>query len=59
MDLTAISTSMSQIDLETKVGAALMANVKELAEQQGEALTEMIESIPSPAGVGKKIDISL
>ncbi len=59
MDLTTVAINMSQIDLQTKIGAALMENVKELAQQQGEALTEMIESIPAPDGTGTHIDISL
>lgn len=59
MDLTAIAMDLSQIDLQNKIGCALMENAQDLVQQQGDALTEMIESIPSPAGVGKHIDISL
>lgn len=59
MDLTAVATSLSQIDLQTKIGVALMENMKELTQQQGEALTEMIDSIPAPAGIGEHIDVSL
>jgi len=59
MDLTAVAMNMSQIDLQTKVGCALMENAKELVEQQGEAITEMIESMPAPAGMGEHIDVSL
>lgn len=59
MDLTAVAMNMSQIDLQNKIGCALMENAKELIAQQGEALTEMIDSIPAPAGVGEHIDISL
>lgn len=59
MDLTAVATGLSQIDLQTKIGVALMENMKELTQQQGEALTEMIDSIPAPAGIGEHIDVSL
>lgn len=59
MDLTSVAMNMSQVDLQTKLGCALMEQATELAEQQGQALTEMIESIPAPAGVGEHIDVTL
>ena len=61
MDINDVAMSMSQMQLQTQIGCALMENVKELAEVQGEALSEMIQSVlaPSPAGIGQNIDISL
>ncbi len=61
MDINDVAMSMSQMQLQTQIDCALMENVKELAEVQGEALSEMIQSVPapSPAGIGQNIDISL
>lgn len=61
MDINDVAMNMSQLQLQTQIGCALMENVKELAEVQGEALSEMIESVPAPlpAGIGQNIDISL
>lgn len=59
MDIGALSTAMSQVNIQTQVGCALMENVKEMVEVQGQALSEMIASVPSPAGVGGNIDIKL
>ena len=55
MDINDVAMSMSQMQLQTQIGCALMENVKELAEVQGEALSEMIQSVPapSPAGIGQ------
>lgn len=59
MDLTTVAMNLSQIDLQNKIGCALMENAQELVQQQQNALADMIESTPSPAGVGEHIDISL
>lgn len=59
MDINALSRSMEQIpDLQTAIGAALMENAMDLAEVQGEAIQELIATLPIP-GIGENIDISL
>lgn len=59
MDIAAMAMNMSQANLQTEISVALMKNVKDMAEVQGQAISEMIESVPSPAGVGQNIDIKL
>lgn len=59
MDINALSRSMEQIpDLQTSIGAALMENAMDLAEVQGQAIQELIATLPTP-GIGENIDISL
>lgn len=58
MDITALSTSLSQANLQTAIGFELLANAQELAEVQTEAIQELISAIPTP-GVGENIDISI
>lgn len=58
MDITALSTTLSQANLQTAVGFELLANATELAEVQTEALQELISSVSMP-GIGENIDISL
>lgn len=56
MDITALSPALSQANLQTQIGYKLLANVKELAEVQSEAIQEIMNAIP---GVGENIDISV
>lgn len=58
MDITSLSPALSQADLQSQIGFALLENVMELAEVETEALQEMITSVSVP-GVGEHIDISL
>lgn len=58
MDVTALSPAINQVNLQTQIGFELLANVKELAEVQTEALQEMIASVAVP-GLGEHIDVSL
>ena len=58
MDITALSTTLSQANLQTAIGFELLANATEMAEVQTEAIQELISSVPTP-GVGENIDISL
>lgn len=58
MDVTALSPALNQVNLQTQIGFELLANVKELAEVQTEALQEMIASVAIP-GLGEHIDVSL
>lgn len=59
MDLVAVANQMSQIDFQTKLGCAVMSQAKDMIEQQGEALTELINAVPVQAGLGENIDIKL
>ena len=58
MDITELSMSLSQTNLQNAIGYELLANAKEMAEIQTDAIQEIIASIPTP-GVGEHIDISL
>ncbi len=59
MDIAAMAMGMKQMELQTQVSVSVLKNVKEMAEVQGEAISEMIESVPHPEGIGQHIDISL
>lgn len=56
MDIAAMSLSLSACSTNTNISLAMMSKVLDTAEVTGEALTEMIESIPTP-GLGEHIDI--
>ncbi|MCI8372384.1 MAG: putative motility protein [Lachnospiraceae bacterium] len=56
MDITSLSPALSQADLQMSIGYELLANVKELAEVQADAITELMAAIP---GLGENIDISV
>ena len=58
MDITALSTTLSQANLQEQISFAVLENVQELAQVQGDAIKNMMESIPEP-GLGEHIDISL
>lgn len=58
MDITALSTDLSQAKLQTGISFALLENTKELAETQAGALAEMMDSIAIP-GLGEHVDISV
>lgn len=58
MDITALSTDLSQAKLQTDISFALLENTKELAETQAGALAEMMDAIAIP-GLGEHMDISV
>lgn len=58
MDISLLSTTLNQVNLQQSIGFALLENVQELAEVETEALQEMISSVAVP-GIGEHIDISL
>ena len=58
MDMTELSTTLSQVNLQEQIGFAVLENVQDLAKVETDALLNMMESIPTP-GLGEHIDISL
>ena len=58
MDITELSTTLSQVNLQEQIGFAVLENVQDLAKVETDALLNMMESIPTP-GLGEHIDISL
>jgi len=58
MDLAALSTILSQSKLKTDVSFAIMQQTKDLMENQGEQLAELIEksALPHP-NLGHRIDV--
>lgn len=62
MDIAAMSVVMANSQLRTDASLAMMANVKDLMQQQGQQLTEMLsQSVPQAQHptLGKSVDISL
>lgn len=63
MDIAAMSVVMSQNQVRAEASLAVMSNVKDLIEQQGEQLVDMLHqstsaNIPHPT-LGKAFDISV
>lgn len=62
MDIAALSTAMSQVNLGQQVSIALTKKVMDTAEVNAAALTEMLKTssvqAPHPT-LGKNIDISV
>lgn len=62
MDVAALSTAMSQVNLGQQVGIAMTKMVMDTAETNAATLTEMIQTstvqAPHPT-LGKTIDISI
>ncbi|MFC5451386.1 YjfB family protein [Paenibacillus aestuarii] len=56
MDIAALSVSMNQGSLGTQVGISVLKMQKDQAEQQGQALTQMMERSVQP-NVGGNFDI--
>ncbi len=56
MDVPAMSLSLSACETNTNISLAMVSKVLDTAEVAGEALTEMIESVPTP-GLGELIDV--
>jgi hypothetical protein len=62
MDIAAMSVIMAHQQIRTDASVAIMNNVKDLVQQQGRQLIEMLEQSGSPAphpSLGKTIDIKL
>ena len=61
--ISRLSTTMSTINTNHKVGVAMLKNSMEVMETAGDMMTKMIETAPAPAlnpeGVGANIDIRI
>lgn len=63
MDIAAMSTMMSQANVRMEANIAIMDQIKNVAEMQGEQLIEMMQqsntqTVPHPT-LGQTIDISV
>ena len=60
MDIAALSVVMSTNQIAQSTSIAVMDNIKDVAEQQGSQLLEMMqETIPEHPTMGNQIDIRL
>lgn len=62
MDVAALSVAMSNHQLKNDVGLAMMSNIKDLMNDQGQQLIKMLDQANSPAPhptLGHTIDIKL
>ncbi|WP_083249230.1 YjfB family protein [Bacillus solimangrovi] len=57
MDIAAISMALSQMNVQSQVDISMMKKTMNTAEQQGNALMEMLQA-PHPTA-GRNIDIKL
>lgn len=60
MDIAALSTILSQSQLKTDASFAIMNKTKELMQNQGEQLAELIEksTVPHPH-LGHRVDLKV
>lgn len=56
MDITALSTAMSQTSLLNQVGAAVLSMSMDMVETAGEGMIQVLESAVTPE-LGSNIDI--
>jgi galactitol-specific phosphotransferase system IIB component len=60
MDIAALSVAMSSTRFVQNASIAVMDNIKNVAEQQGSQLLDMMqESLPEHPTLGNQIDIKL
>lgn len=60
MDIAALSMAMSQVSVAQSASLQVMSMSKDMAEQQGQQLTEMLKSVPAPhPNLGGSLDISV
>lgn len=58
MDITALSTSLSQTSLSQAVGIRVLSMAKDQAVQQGNDLVRMMELSVNP-NVGRQLDVKV
>ncbi|WP_315792963.1 YjfB family protein [Paenibacillus sp. BIC5C1] len=60
MDIAALSMAMSQVSVAQSASLQVMSMSKDMAEQQGQQLTEMLKSVPAAhPNLGGSLDISV
>ncbi len=58
MDIAAISTAMSQMNLTSQIGTAVLSMSMDMAESAGDGLVKVLESSVTPE-LGANIDIRI
>lgn len=60
MDIASLSMHMANIQVKSQASLAVMGNIKDAAEQQGEQLIKMLEgSAPPHPDLGTVIDLRM
>ncbi|HBN55220.1 MAG TPA: putative motility protein [Lachnospiraceae bacterium] len=57
MDISGLSMSMPADRINTGLEMVLLSKVLDTAEETGEALEEMMSSVPAVPGLGENIDL--
>ncbi|PZT56810.1 YjfB family protein [Paenibacillus silvae] len=60
MDIAALSMGMSQASVAQTASLQVMSMAKDMAQQQGEQMAEMLKTVPAPhPNLGGSLDISV
>ncbi|NMI05485.1 putative motility protein [Paenibacillus sp. SZ31] len=60
MDIAALSMAMSQVSVVQSASLQVMSITKDMAQQQGQQMAEMLKSVPAPhPNLGSSLDISV
>ncbi|MFX3650424.1 MAG: YjfB family protein [Paenibacillus sp.] len=60
MDIAALSMAMSQASVMQSASLKVMSMSKDMAQQQGQQMTEMLKSLPAPhPNLGGSLDLSV
>ncbi|MDQ0719673.1 MULTISPECIES: YjfB family protein [Paenibacillus] len=60
MDIAALSMAMSQASVVQSASLQVMSITKDMAQQQGQQMTEMLKSVPAPhPNLGRSLDLSV
>ncbi|MDQ0655633.1 YjfB family protein [Paenibacillus sp. W2I17] len=60
MDIAALSMAMSQASIAQSASLQVMSMSKDIAQQQGQQMTEMLKSLPAPhPNLGGSLELSV
>ncbi|SDC46168.1 Putative motility protein [Paenibacillus sp. CF095] len=60
MDIAALSMAMSQASVVQSASLQVMSITKDIAQQQGQQMAEMLKSVPAPhPNLGGSLDLSV
>ena len=60
MDIAALSMAMSQASVVQSASLQVMSITKDMAQQQGQQMAEMLKSMPAPhPNLGRSFDLSV
>ncbi|APO46378.1 YjfB family protein [Paenibacillus sp. ClWae2A] len=60
MDIAALSMAMSQASVVQSASLQVMSITKDMAQQQGQQMAEMLKSMPAPhPNLGGSLDLSV